>query len=154
MTKNEEYVMVPQKWEIPYKHSAGRVAIRFFNELKNKRIVGAKCPRCKRILVPPWPFCEQCFVALDEWFQVGEVGTIETFTICYEKFTGLPDPPYAIGGVKLEGADTSFVHFIGGVDLSEPEKALEKIRVGAKVRAVWREKTEGNILDIKYFEPI
>ncbi len=154
MSKNEEYLMIPQKWEIPYKHSSRKVATRFFNELKNGRIMGTKCPRCKRVLVPPWSFCEQCFVALDEWVKVEETGTIETFTICYEKFTGLPDPPYTIGGVKLEGADTSFVHFIGGVDLSDPEEVLKKIKVGTRVKAVWREKREGNILDIKYFEPI
>ena len=153
--KKEEYLIIPGKWEIPYRHSAGKFATKFFMELKeNKRIMGVKCPKCKRVLLPPRAFCERCFVPLEEWVEVSDTGTIITFTICYEKFTGLPDPPYAVLEIRLDGADTDILHLVGGVDLSDPEKAVEKVKVGARVKAKWREERTGSILDIEYFEPI
>ena len=153
--KKEEYLVIPGKWEIPYRHSAGKFATRFFKELKeNKHIMGVKCPKCRRVLLPPRAFCERCFVPLEEWVEVNDTGTIITFTICYEKFTGLPDPPYAVLEIRLDGADTDILHLAGGIDLSDPEKAVKKIKVGAKVKAKWSEKRTGSILDIEYFEPI
>jgi len=152
MGENEEYLIIPGKWEIPYRHSAGKFATRFFNELKNGKIMGVKCSKCGRVLIPPRSFCERCFTPIEEWVEVKDTGVIETFTICYEKFTGLPDPPYTVAVIKLDGADTGMMHFIGGVDLSDPKKAIEKIKVGARVKAKWRAERTGSILDIEYFE--
>ncbi len=60
---NEKLIEIPGKWEINYLYSAGRVASKFFQELKkNKRIMGTRCPGCKRVLVPPRSFCERCFI--------------------------------------------------------------------------------------------
>jgi uncharacterized OB-fold protein len=36
-------------------------------------------------------------IQTDEWVKVGTEGTIQAFTVAYEKFEGLPDPPYAKG---------------------------------------------------------
>ena len=153
--KEEEYLIISGKWEISYSHSAGKFATRFFKELKeNRSIMGVKCPKCKRVLLPPRAFCERCFVPLEDWVEVGDEGSIVTFTICYEKFTGLPDPPYAVLEIRLDGADTDILHLAGGVDLSDPEKAVETIKVGARVKAKWREERTGSILDIEYFEPL
>ena len=153
--QKEEYLIIPGKWEIPYRHSAGKFATKFFKELKeNKRIMGVKCPKCRKVLLPPRAFCERCFVPLEEWTEVSDTGTIQTFTICYEKFTGLPDPPYAVLEIRLDGADTDILHLGGGVDLSDPEKAIEQIKVGARVKAKWRKERTGSILDIEYFEPM
>ncbi len=154
MSGKEEYPVVFGKWEIPYIHSAGRFSTQFFNMLKEKRIMGSRCSKCNRVLMPPRSFCEKCFVPVTEWVELPDSGVIQTFTICYEKFTGLPDPPYALATIRLDGADTGLMHLIGGVDLSDLNSALEKIRVGARVRAVWSDERKGSIFDIKYFEPI
>ncbi len=55
------------------------------------------------------------------------------------EFTRLPDPPYCVAWIKLDDADEGIPHFVGGVDLSDPKKALEKIKVGARVKAKWGE---------------
>ncbi len=154
MSGKEKYPVVPGKWEIPYIHSAGKFTTQFFNRLKEKQIMGSKCSKCNRTLMPPRSFCEKCFAPITEWIELPDSGTIQTFTICYDKFTGLPDPPYALATIRLEGADTDLMHLIGGLDLSDLSAALEKIKVGAKVRAVWSEERKGSILDIMYFEPI
>lgn len=150
-----EFIEIPGRWDIPYRHSAGAFASRFFVELRdNRRILAVRCPQCQRVLLPPRPFCERCFIRLDEWVPVKDTGTIESFTISYERYTGLPPPPYCIGFIKLGGADTALMHRIAGVDLSDPVKAPRLVKIGTRVVAVWARKRTGSILDILYFKPI
>lgn len=149
------FLTIPGKWEIDYTYAAGAHATKFFQEFReNKKIYGVRCKSCGRVLVPPRPLCERCYLATEEWVEVGDTGVIETFGIVYWKFKGLPDPPYAVGVIKLNRADESILHFIGGVDLTDPRKATEKIKIGSKVRAVWSDERKGSILDIRYFEPV
>ena len=58
------------------------------------------------MLVPPRAFSDQNLAPTTDWVELGSQGVIETFTIVYEGFKGLPDPPYAFGFVCLDGADT------------------------------------------------
>ena len=153
-TEQEEPLVVEGRWDIPYRHTAGKAASRFLRELKeNKRIVGIRCPKCRRVLVPPRSFCERCFVPTDEWVPVQDRGTLDTFTIVYEQFLGMPPPPYCVGMVRLEGADTSLMHYVSEVDLSDLERAKQNVRVGMKLQAVWKEEREGRISDILHFKP-
>lgn len=153
-SEQEEPLTIEGRWNIPYRHTAGQAASRFFRELKdNKRIMGVRCPKCQRVLVPPRSFCERCFVPTEEWVQVKESGILTTFTICYAQFTSLPAPPYCVGLVKLDGADTGLMHYVGGLDLEDMEAAKKALSVGMRVQAVWRDDREGKITDIEYFKP-
>jgi hypothetical protein len=153
-SQQEEPLIIDGRWDIPYRHTAGRAATRFFRELKeNKRIVGVRCPSCQRVLVPPRGFCERCFVPLDEFVEVEDKGTLTTFTIIYAHFTSLPPPPYCVGIIKLDGADTGLIHYVGDVDLQDMEAAKKAISVGMRLQAIWRDEREGKITDIEYFRP-
>jgi hypothetical protein len=142
------------KWEIPFVHSAGEHGTKFFEALKEKRIMGVKCPKCGRVLVPPRAFCERCFVDTADWVEVKDEGIVTTVTVTYIKFTGLPDPPYATGIVRLDGADTGMLCLLGGIDLTDWKKVHETFKPGTKVKAVWKDEPEGKITDILYFEPL
>jgi hypothetical protein len=151
----EESRIVEGKIALPYRWAMGPVITRFFEEFKNKRIMGTKCPKCKRVLVPARKFCPRCFEDATEWVQVSDKGKVKTWSLITFEFSGQPmEPPYVAGLIDLDGADTAISHFIGGVDLSNIEKAKDKIKIGMTVRAKWRDKPEGNIRDIEYFEPI
>jgi uncharacterized protein len=76
---------------------------------------------------------------------------IEAFTIVYEEFNGLPPPPYAFGYVLLDRADTAIGGFFKGVDLSDPARAAEELKVGARVVTRFAEKRVGDVLDF-WFE--
>ncbi len=147
-------LVFPGRWEIEYEYAAGRVLSEFFKRLRDGVIVGARCPSCKRVLMPPRQFCERCMVEVRELVEVSDEGELLNFIIVYRKFYGLPDPPYAVGLVKLDGADEPMLHFIGGVDLSSPHKALKVLKPGVRVKAEWRDERRGNILDIRYFKPV
>jgi hypothetical protein len=149
-------VFVPGKWEIEYRHSAGVYGSKFLSGLREGRIYGVRCPSCRRVLLPPRAFCDRCHVKVSDWVEVKDEGSITTFLIVYRKFWGLPDPPYAVALIKLDGSDEAILHFIGEVDLSTPDRATQVLKVGTRVKAVWKPPNErtGSILDIKYFKPI
>ena len=140
---------------LPYKWTLGPVFTRFFEEFKNKRIMGNKCPTCNRVLVPARRFCPRCFDPITEWVQVSDKGTIRTWSLITFEFTGqVKKPPYIQGLIDLDGADTALAHFIGGVDLSDLEKVKDLVRIGMRVEAKWSDNRQGNIHDIDYFKPI
>jgi uncharacterized OB-fold protein len=134
---------------IPNTYSAGAVGSRFLIELRdNKRIMGIRCPTCNRVYVPARSVCKDCFAQLNEWVEVSNKGTLLTYTVCHQPNRVQPaEPPLVYGIIQLDGADTGFVHMMGEV---EPEQ----LRIGMRVQAVFKEKREASILDIKYFKPL
>jgi uncharacterized protein len=134
----------------PFNWSVGKHGSYFLQQLKdNKRIVGIRCPKCKRVYVPPRPVCGQCFVAMDEMVPLSDEGTVYVCTIVQFGFvdpsTGVQRPvPYTWAFVKLDGADSCLTHFLDSVD-------PEKVKVGARVKAVFEKKRTGNLMDIKHF---
>lgn len=155
MEKDKKPMIVRETLSLPYAWSVGPTGTRFFEAFRNKRIMGSKCPKCRRVLVPARKFCPRCFVDLKDWVEVSDEGVLASFTLINYSFSGQPKkPPYLIGMIKLKGADVSFFHFLGGIDLSDPEKACKEVKVGMPVRAKWSGKREGKITDIEYFEPV
>ena len=150
----EEIIEVPYTWEIPFRYTAGKVLSKFFQALKEKKIIAVRCPKCQRVLLPPRAFCEMCYVPLSEWVEVGDTGIIRAFQICCQQFLGAPQPPWASGLINLDGVDTAMLHFIGGVDLENIQQAKEAIKIGTRVKAVWSEERKGVITDIQYFKPV
>jgi uncharacterized OB-fold protein len=136
---------------IPNTYSAGAVGSRFLIELRdNKKIMGTRCPTCNLVYVPARSVCRDCFGELSEWVEVSQKGTLLTYTVACESNPIQPvSTPIVYGIVQLDGADTGFVHMLGEVD-------PEKLKVGTKVKAVFKSKKErqGSILDIKYFKPL
>jgi len=140
---------------LPYRWAIGPVFTRFFEELKDKKIMGTKCSKCNRVLVPARKFCPRCFEETTEWVQVSDKGTIRTWSLITFEFSGQPmPPPYIVGLIDLDGADVAFSHFIGGIDLSDIEKVKDRVRIGMRVEAKWRDERRGNIHDIEYFKPV
>lgn len=150
---DEDSIVIHGRLEMEFSYAAGKTGSAFFRALKDKKeILGRKCPECERILLPPRSFCERCFTETTEWVGVGCGGTVQAFTVVYEKFEGLPEPPYAIAYVLLDGASTSMANFVKGIDLSDTEKALRHIKIGRRVRVVFKRKREGRITDF-WYEP-
>ena len=134
---------------IPNTYSAGAVGSRFLIELRdNKRIMGIRCPTCNRVYVPARSVCKDCFAQLNEWVEVSDKGTLLTYTVTHQATRVQPmEPPLVYGIIQLDGADNGFVHMLGEVD-------SEQLRIGMRVQAVFKEKREASILDIKYFKPL
>ena len=126
--------------------------------LKAGKILGALCSTCRRIVVPPRTVCEWCFRPMDEYVELPDTGTVNTFSLCYVtwdvKRITEPEIPAVIhldGTATLESGPVmgGILHLLGEVDPQE-------VKIGMRVQAVWKpvEEREGAITDIQYFKPM
>jgi uncharacterized OB-fold protein len=147
--KDADVFIYHGKIYIPNTYTAGAVGSRFLIELRdNKKIMGTRCTACDLVYVPARSVCKHCFAQLDKWVEVSDRGTLQTYTVAGQANGVQPvDPPIIYGVILLDGASTGLVHMLSEVD-------LEKLAVGMRVRAVFREKRTASILDIKYFAPL
>ena len=135
----------PRIWR--YTYPAGPVRSRFLLELRdNRRIMGTRCPACNRVYVPAKPNCITCLRRLDEWVEVGDKGTVLSYTAAAKPGPSRQEPSI-YGIIRLDGADTAMTHFLAEVDPGD-------LKTGMRVEAVFEEVREGSILDIKYFRPM
>ena len=132
---------------MPYRHSAGIAGSIFIRGLMKKKIMAVKCPACNLTYVPPKTVCTECFGQMEEWVELEGKGTLLTYSEINYPMPAHPlPPPFIIGSVRVDGADTALIHIIGEVD-------IENIMIGMKVEPVFRENPQGSILDIKHFKP-
>ena len=133
-----------------YAWDTGIAIGRFLAELKNGRIIARTCHKCARVLVPPRMFCERCFRPTDGWRFVQDSGAVNTFSISYLRWDASRiEDPILVAVIEIDGASSGgFLHYLG-------EVKPEEIRIGMKVKAVWKpaEDRTGSIRDILYFRP-
>jgi uncharacterized OB-fold protein len=148
MSNTEPGVTIDGRVDVEYHWSAGIAGSRFFTELRDSgKIMGTKCPECKRVLVPPRIFCEECFVDTDEWVEVSTAGEILTFAESYFGLQGQRlEEPWYIGIIKLDGADGGLFHRI--------VKGESEIAIGGRVEAVLADERQGHIMDIVNFRTV
>ena len=140
-----------------YHWDAGAAMSRYLDGFRRGKILGVRCPQCRRTLVPPRGFCELCFRPLDQWVELQDTGRINTFSISYVNWDAsrrrIPEIPAVI---QIDGASPgmSILHKMGesGDTL---EQIQSRLRLGTPVQAVWKpgESREGSITDILYFRP-
>jgi len=138
--------------EVQYAWSVGHAMSEFLKGLKQGKILGIHCKRCKRVITPPRSFCEYCYGPTDEWIELPDTGIIETYSISYlDPNANRIEEPILIGVIDIDGADEhhGFMHYFG-------EMSKDEIKIGMKVKAVWKPENEreGAITDIKYFKPL
>ncbi|MHA1594048.1 MAG: Zn-ribbon domain-containing OB-fold protein [Candidatus Baldrarchaeia archaeon] len=147
------FTMNIREWERAYREQARNLATKFFENLKNEKILGVRCKHCGKIYIPPFSVCSCGSKDLEEVFVSGE-GYIETFTICFERMEGYPEPPFILALIRLDNSEVVFPHIVIGVDLSDINSAIRIVRVGARVRAVFKKERKGSLLDIEGFRLI
>ena len=141
-------------WNLDFALNLGEVDRRFFEGLRNKEILGNKCTDCGRKFVPAQAYCDVCFEKLDEWVEMEQEGEVISWTVTFRQFRNMPEVPFVSSAIRVGDSDTGMLHFIKGIEYDEPEDIIDQVHHGMKVQPVWRDETSGDILDIKYFEPI
>ena len=107
-----------------------------------------RCKTCNQVYVPARSICKDCLDQLNQLIEVSTKGTLLTYTVCNVQNPIQPmEAPVIYGIIRLDGADTRFVHMLGEVD-------HEQLKIGMRVQAVFKEEREASILDIKYFKPL
>jgi uncharacterized OB-fold protein len=130
-------------------HSASIQETRYLQALKEGRLVGQRCPVCRKVYIPPRGACPVDGVPTEEEVELPDTGIVTTFCIVNVPFLGQRiQPPYVAAYVLLDGADIAFLHLI----LDCP---AEDVRMGMRVRAVWkpREEWEYGLQNVTHFRP-
>ena len=134
---------------LEYTITAGQAPSRFLRGLAQRRILGQRCPECRKVYVPPRGACPTCGVPTEEEVELSHQGTVTTFCIVNIPFSGQAvDIPYVCASVLLDGANIALFHLI-------QEAPAHEVRMGMRVEAVWAPAGQmGPTLEsIKYFRP-
>ena len=145
----EDSFVVEGKMALPYTYFAGRVGSKFITTIRDqKKIMGVKCPACNIVYLPPRQVCDKDFTDIrDKWVEVSNTGTVTNFTVVRYNDKHLPrKAPFVLALIKLDGADTPFMHIL-------EECKIEEVKIGMKVEAVFAKETTNTILDIDHFKP-
>lgn len=145
-----------------YSFSAGQAVGVFLEKLKEGRIVGAKCPSCGRIYVPPRSYCEYCLTPTRDFVEVPDTGRVHTAVVSYiHASRARLEKPEIIGVIRLdvpgykddEYEFAGLFHKLCGVS---PEDVETGRVIGMRVKARWKpeDEREGSVLDIACFEPM
>lgn len=153
--KSGKIYMTDDSLDCEYAWDTGVAIGRYLAELKNSKIIAKECRHCNRIMLPPRMFCELCFRPSGNWVYVKDTGTVNTFSICRVHWDASRikegEKPYLPAVIEINGASKGMgiMHLLGEV---EPDH----IKIGMKVKAVWKPKAErtGAITDILYFKPL
>ncbi len=131
-----------------YEVTAGTVTTRFLAGILEKRLIGQRCPACRKVYLPPRGACPTCAVPTTDAVEVGPRGTITTYSVVRFPFEGqVLAPPYACVHVVLDGADVPLLHIVGECD-------VDRIRIGMRVEAVWAETIAPTLASVRYFRPV
>ncbi len=148
MTTDEQpqRLSAPLVLEYPFTRTTGPVIGAFMTGLREGIIVGARRAD-GTVLVPPTEYDPQTAEDLTEIVEVGDSGTVVSWTWLAEPRPQSPwDQPHALALITLDDADTPFLH---AVLVDGPDS----MATGMRVRARWRDDREGHIADIEGFVP-
>ena len=134
---------------LDYLYAASPEESAFYRGLLEGKIIAQRCPKCRKVYVPPRSACPVDGLAPDELVELPDTGTLTTFCIVNVPFLGQKiTPPYVSAYVLLDGADIAVLHLILGIPADE-------VRMGMRVKAVWKPRDEWDttIENIDHFAP-
>ena len=141
-------IVTPSRLE--YDYTPGTATTRFLRGMKEGRILGQRCPSCRKVYVPARGSCPRCGVPSEEEVEVSGRGTVTTFCVVRVPSENIDlKLPYTAAHILLDGADIPFFALIQECD-------AEAVRMGMRVEAVWapREEWGPTLENIRYFRPI
>ena len=133
---------------IHHRYTLGVAGERFFKALRDeKQLLGARCPKCRQVMLPPKIYCERCFEETTEWLPISGLGHVRTYTILHRSLDEEPlRRPVIVALIGWEGVRGGLVHRLGEVTPSQ-------MRSGMQVAPVWSDNRTGSLEDIRYFRP-
>ena len=135
---------------LSYTYTPGRALSRYLRAMADKRILGERCPKTGQVFVPPRGVSPLAGTATQEAVELPHVGYVESFNITRVPIERRPDlkPPYCSAWIVLDGASVGFLGLVINI-------APEEVRVGMRVRAVWKpyDQLETSAANILGWEP-
>lgn len=132
--------------EMPYARTLGPVLSRFFTGLRDGELWANKTAT-GTVQFPPFEYDPQNgSTASDDWVQLDGTGTVTTWAWIEEPLRNhLLQEPFAWALIRLDGADTDFLHAV--------RASKDQMATGMRVQVRWRDERIGHIKDIECFVP-
>jgi uncharacterized OB-fold protein len=130
-------------------HTASHPESAYLRALQEGKLLGARTGEDGKLYFPAREADPATGLALDNYVDLPDKGTVTTFAIINIPFAGQRiKPPYVAAYVLLDGADIPFLHLVTDVDASE-------VRMGMRVEAVWKPREDWGlgIDNISHFRP-
>lgn len=144
----EPVTIITTPIRLSYTHTTSVDESRYLRALAEGRILGQRCPVCRKVYVPP-RVCPADGVPTEDEVAVRDRGTVTTFCVINIPFAGQRlEPPYVVAQILLDGADIPIPHLILGLPADE-------VRMGMRVAAVWRDRESWTFTpeNIAHFRP-
>lgn len=145
----EETRQVQATWDIStnsYKVDGRGMKI-MADAMKEKKLRGIRCPECGTVYMPGPTFCRKCYIDIDDIVGVKDTGVVKSFAVEMSDVRGNPLDRVRISAmIQMDGADTWVVGALEDIDWKD-------VKVGMKIKAIWKENPEGNFGDIDRFVP-
>ena len=107
--------------------------IKFWEALREHKLMLPKCPECGMVHIPPRPFCPKCLNFGVQWTELSGKGTVHTFSIVYQN--GNPgfaeEVPYVVGYVTHDEGPQIMTNIVG----CDPKD----VRIGQRVEIVFED---------------
>ncbi|MFQ5841303.1 MAG: hypothetical protein ACE5I8_02600 [Thermodesulfobacteriota bacterium] len=144
----ENYLQSNEAMFTFYKRTKGEFSPYFLSLKERKVILGAQCPTCKLVRVPPFLlFCAECNFDPIELVEMSDTGIMNsTPPITYFGHSLFQHQvPFGRGRVMLDGADTALpIHVYTTKGILTP-KVFKR---GTRVKVIFRDKRIGKPIDI------
>ena len=141
--------MVVTPIALELQHTASHPESAYLRALQKGKLLGARTGSEGKLYFPAREADPATGLALDNFVELPDTGTVTTFAIINIPFAGQRiKPPYVAAYVLLDGADIPFLHLVSEIDAHE-------VRMGLRVEAVWKPREEWSlgIENIEYFRP-
>lgn len=135
---------------IDYEVTPGVGLSNYLRGLKEKKILADVCPDTGQVVFPPRGVAPMAGKRPTEMVEVGHAGYIDSFNVTRIPIKTRPDlePPYVSAWVVPDGANVGSIALVAGI-------APEDVRLGMRVRAVWKpdDELEESATNILHWEP-
>ncbi|MDQ4109226.1 MAG: OB-fold domain-containing protein [Actinomycetota bacterium] len=138
---------IPGELSVSFRYTPGVGNTEFFEALRDRGVfLGSACRDCDLTYLPARIFCERCLAELEPASECGPDGELTSWTVARVDVDDRPlDEPITYGLVRLDGADTVFLHRL--IDLDRDPV------IGMRLRAVLAKERDGSIFDVEGFAP-
>lgn len=150
--------------EFRFRHSLGRCS-RFFLALEERTLIGARCPACGHVWMPPRAFCGNDGT-VTEWIELDGKGSLAGATVCSytlkgpigigfgsSEATGVHSAdraaePFVLGYVALQGASTLLLQRIRSFG------DVKRLTAGLPLKVAWATAPVEHPMELFWFEPL
>lgn len=133
-----------------YRYNPGAAPTRFLNGLKNKELLGERCPVSGEVYIPPRGMSPTAGVPTTEQVVCGPRGSITTFCVVHIGFgVNAPPTPFVSALILPDHGSVSVYGTIQGI-------AHDQVRIGMRVEPVWvdDDQLDTSFENIRWWQPV